>query len=52
MSSTVLTMLYAIHLLAAVAWIGGLLMLAIVVIPGARRVLTDASTVEANRQPP
>jgi uncharacterized membrane protein len=52
MSSTVLAILYAIHLLAAVAWIGGLLMLAIVVIPGARRILSAGSTVEAKQRPP
>ena len=50
MSLTVLAVVYAVHLLAAVAWIGGLLMLAIVVIPGARRILSDASTVEVHRQ--
>jgi uncharacterized membrane protein len=37
----VLVALYAVHLLAAVVWIGGLVILAAVVAPGARRVLGD-----------
>jgi uncharacterized membrane protein len=37
-----LSILFAVHLLAAVAWIGGLIVLALVVIPGVRRVLRDA----------
>ena len=46
MSTTVLAIIYTFHLLAAVVWIGGLIMLALVVLPGARRVLTDAPTME------
>jgi uncharacterized membrane protein len=44
----VLTVLYAVHLLAAVVWIGGLAMLAVVVIPGARRVLGNWPADEAS----
>lgn len=51
MSSTVLAILYAVHLLAAVVWIGGLVMLALVVIPGTRRVLSDAPDVKTPAQP-
>jgi uncharacterized membrane protein len=49
MSSTVLAVLYAVPLLAAVIWIGGLIVLALVVMPGVRRVLsnTDASAMPA-----
>ncbi len=46
MSLTALAILYAVHLLAAVVWIGGLVMLVLVVIPGTRRVLSDAPDVE------
>jgi uncharacterized membrane protein len=42
MSSTVLAILFAVHLLAAVVWIGGMIVLALVVLPGVRRVLGDA----------
>lgn len=42
-----LAVLYAVHLLAAVVWIGGLAMLALVVSPGARRVLGDGSASSA-----
>jgi uncharacterized membrane protein len=53
MPSTVLAFLYAIHLLATVVWIGGLVMLALVVIPGARRVLRDDQvTTRASAQSP
>jgi putative copper resistance protein D len=48
MSSTVLAVLYAVHLLAAVVWIGGLVMLSGVVLPAARRVMStraDAKTL-------
>jgi uncharacterized membrane protein len=48
MSSTVLAILYAVHLLAAVVWIGGLLIFAVVVIPGTRRALNDASVVNGS----
>lgn len=43
MSSTVLAVLFAVHLLAAVVWVGGMIVLALVVLPGVRRVLGDAS---------
>ena len=46
MSSTVLAILYAVHLLAAVILTGGLLILALVVIPAARRALRDLPTVK------
>ncbi len=42
MSSTVLAILFAAHLLSAVVWIGGMIVLALVVFPGVRRVLGDA----------
>lgn len=42
MSETILAILYTVHLLAAVLWIGGLAMLAVVVIPGVGRVIRDA----------
>jgi putative copper export protein len=45
MSSTVLAIFDAVHLLAAVVWIGGLTMLVLVVIPGAHRVLKDAQEI-------
>jgi len=47
MSTTVLAVVYAFHLLAAVVWIGGLVALAAVVLPGARRVLADTPTLGA-----
>ncbi len=50
MSSKVLALLYATHLLAAVAWIGGLIVLALVVIPGVRRVVGDAQAVPTPAQ--
>lgn len=46
MSSAVLAILYAVHLLAAVILTGGLLTLALVVIPGARRVLSALPMVK------
>lgn len=52
MSSTVLAILYAIHLLAAVLWIGGLIVFALVVLPGARRVLSDLPTDKTAAQHP
>ncbi len=52
MSSTVLSILFAVHLLAAVAWIGGLIVLALVVSPGVRRVLSDAPWAAASDQNP
>ncbi len=52
MSSTVLSILFAIHLLAAVVWIGGLIVLALVVIPSVRRVLNDAPWAAASDQNP
>jgi uncharacterized membrane protein len=48
----VLAVLYTAHLLAAVVWIGGLLMLAVVVIPGARRVLSDVTYAQKRTQHP
>jgi uncharacterized membrane protein len=49
-SATVLAILYAVHLLAAVVWIGGLVMLFLVFMPGARRVLGDAQVGESSGQ--
>jgi uncharacterized membrane protein len=43
MSSTVLAVLFAAHLLAAVVWIGGMIVLALVVLPGVRRALSDVA---------
>ena len=50
MSSTMLAILYAVHLLAAVIWIGGLVLLFLVVIPGARRVLGNLQAAETHGQ--
>jgi uncharacterized membrane protein len=50
MSATVLAILYAVHLLAAVIWIGGLVMLFLVVIPGARRVFGNLQAAETSGQ--
>jgi uncharacterized membrane protein len=50
MSATVLAILYAVHLLAAVIWIGGLVMLFLVVIPGARRVFGNLQAAETPGQ--
>jgi len=47
-----LAVLYAAHLLAAVVWIGGLIVLALVVLPGARRVLSDIPDVPTVGQNP
>lgn len=52
MPATVLAILYAVHLLAAVVWIGGLAMMILVVIPGTRRVLNDASVAASRPQNP
>lgn len=52
MPSTVLTVLFAAHLVAAVVWLGGLAMLALVVTPGVRRVLNTATTVKVPAQNP
>ncbi len=46
MSTTILAVVYAFHLVAAVVWVGGLAVLAAVVLPGARRVL-DTPTLGA-----
>lgn len=48
MPSTMLVVLYAVHLLAAVIWIGGLLMIALVVKPGARRVWGETPTIKTS----
>jgi uncharacterized membrane protein len=50
MSSTVLAILYAVHLLAAVIWIGGLVLLFLVVIPGTRRVFGNLQAAEPSGQ--
>ena len=52
MPSTALTILFAVHLLAAVVWIGGLVMLALVVTPGVRRVLGSATAIKTPPQNP
>jgi uncharacterized membrane protein len=52
MSATVLTILFAVHLLAAVAWIGGMIVLILVVMPGVRRVLRDAAVTATSAQNP
>ena len=52
MSPGVLAVLFAVHLLAAVTWIGGLAMLALVVSPGARRVSSGAAVPDGPAQNP
>ena len=52
MPSTVLAVLFAVHLLAAVVWIGGLVMLALVVTPGVQRVLRPATAGKTPAQNP
>ncbi len=47
MSTTILSIIYTVHLVAAVAWIGGLIFLAWVARPGARRVLGSPSATDA-----
>jgi uncharacterized membrane protein len=50
MPGTVLAILYLVHLLAAVALIGGLVILLLVVIPGTRRALSDTGSDQTSAE--